>query len=86
MGNLLRTISPRQQILALPKIPHFLRRPGSILKDMEFRWIAAVALWTLLSGPVFNGKNSVSTPGPARSKARVVKASSVQPRRLNTVR
>jgi hypothetical protein len=39
---------------------------------MQFRWIAGIALWTMLSGPVFNGQGSLSTiatpkGSPARS-------------------
>jgi hypothetical protein len=29
---------------------------------MEFRWVAAIALWTILSGPIFNGRGTLSTP------------------------
>ncbi|HEV3262583.1 MAG TPA: hypothetical protein VG013_37370 [Gemmataceae bacterium] len=29
---------------------------------MEFRWAAALALWTILSGPVFSGLGSRSLP------------------------
>jgi hypothetical protein len=47
---------------------------------MEFRGIAAVALWTLLSGPIFNGKGSVAPPSLERSKAGIVKTSSLQAR------
>jgi hypothetical protein len=36
---------------------------------MEFRWVAAIALWTFLSGPIFDRSGSIvtsretSTPG-----------------------
>ncbi len=43
------------------------------LKNMQFRWVAGVALWTLLSGPVFNGKSSVFTPSSGLSKPGLVK-------------
>jgi hypothetical protein len=35
---------------------------------MEFRWVAAIALWTILSGPIFNGKGSLSAPSPDRAR------------------
>jgi len=28
---------------------------------MEFRWVAIIALWTILSGPIFNGRG-ISSP------------------------
>jgi hypothetical protein len=31
---------------------------------MEFRWVAVIALWTLLSGPVFSPSSGGSS-GPA---------------------
>jgi hypothetical protein len=31
---------------------------------MEFRWVSIIALWTLLSGPIF------STPSPPRPRER----------------
>jgi len=37
---------------------------------MEFRWVAVIALWTILSGPVF--------APPAPSRARGVTAASVR--------
>ena len=43
---------------------------------MEFRWVAAIALWTILSGPIFNGKGSLSAPSPDKALANVVKPTS----------
>jgi hypothetical protein len=37
---------------------------------MEFRWLAAIALWTVLSGPVFGPPAG----GSARSRERTNKA------------
>ena len=31
---------------------------------MEFRWVAAIAMWTILSGPIFNGKGGLYAPTP----------------------
>jgi len=42
---------------------------------MEFRWVAAIALWTILSGPIFNGKSSHSAPSPDRASASAAKPS-----------
>jgi hypothetical protein len=42
--------------------------------NMEFRWVAAIALWTILSGPIFNGKVSWSTPNRERASANIVKS------------
>src|SRR5262249_42748202 len=44
--------------------------PHKELPAMEFRWVAAIALWTILSGPVF--------APPAPSRARGVTAASVR--------
>ena len=44
---------------------------------MEFRWTAALAVWTILSGPVFSGYGS--RPPPLRQPPRVTAAH--QPRR-----
>jgi hypothetical protein len=40
---------------------------------MEFRWVAAIALWTVLSGPIFNGKGGLYAPTPERVSANVEK-------------
>jgi hypothetical protein len=42
---------------------------------MEFRWVAAIALWTILSGPIFNGRGTSSTPPREKVSANVVKTS-----------
>jgi hypothetical protein len=44
---------------------------------MEFRWVAAIALWTILSGPVFNGKGSLYAPSPDRASAHAGKPTSI---------
>lgn len=44
---------------------------------MEFRWVAAIALWTILSGPIFNGQGSLSAPPRERVSANAVKSSPV---------
>lgn len=36
---------------------------------MEFRWVAFITLWTVLSGPIFSSPSKA----PARNKAVVVK-------------
>jgi hypothetical protein len=36
---------------------------GREAQAMEFRWIAIITLWTLLSGPVFHAAN-----GPSRAQ------------------
>jgi hypothetical protein len=41
--------------------------------NMEFRWVAAIALWTILSGPIFNGRGTLSTPNREKVSANVVK-------------
>ncbi len=56
---------------------------------MEFRWVAGITLWTLLSGPVFVGVQQFVSPSPA-SKVdsapltwnKVVKAPAGSPRPL----
>jgi hypothetical protein len=40
---------------------------------MEFRWVAAIALWTILSGPIFNGRGTPSAPSREKVSANVVK-------------
>jgi hypothetical protein len=34
---------------------------------MDFRWVAAIALWTMLSGPIFVGLQTSTTPARSRS-------------------
>jgi len=41
---------------------------------MEFRWVAVIALWTIFSGPIFNGKVSWSTSSRERASANIVKS------------
>jgi hypothetical protein len=43
---------------------------------MEFRWVAAIALWTVLSGPIFNGKGGLYAPTNERLSANAGKATS----------
>ena len=43
---------------------------------MEFRWVAAIAVWTILSGPIFNGKGSLYAPSPDRASAKAFKSTS----------
>jgi hypothetical protein len=40
---------------------------------MEFRWVAAIAMWTILSGPIFNGKGGVYAPTPDHVSANAAK-------------
>jgi hypothetical protein len=40
---------------------------------MEFRWMAAIAIWTILSGPIFNGKGGLYAPTPDRVTANAAK-------------
>jgi hypothetical protein len=42
--------------------------------NMEFRWVAVIAVWSNLSGPIFNGKVSWSTPSRERASANSVKS------------
>jgi hypothetical protein len=46
---------------------------------MEFRWVAAIALWTILSGPIFNGRGSLSAPPRERLSAQVAKPAATNP-------
>jgi len=46
---------------------------------MAFRWVAAIALWTILSGPIFNGKGSLSGPPRERVSAQVAKSTVKNP-------
>ncbi|MGL4552945.1 MAG: hypothetical protein ACRC33_17355 [Gemmataceae bacterium] len=46
---------------------------------MEFRWIALLALWTLISGPILGVSSTPS--GPRKVSAPAVKAKAVLPRR-----
>jgi len=41
---------------------------------MEFRWVAAIAVWTILSGPIFNGKGSLYAPSPDRASTKASKS------------
>jgi hypothetical protein len=46
---------------------------------MEFRWIALLAIWTLISGPILNVS---STPtSPRKAPAPVIKVKAVLPQR-----
>ena len=38
---------------------------------MEFRWLAALTVWTILAGPIFSGRNI----SPDRSQASAARAS-----------
>jgi hypothetical protein len=40
---------------------------------MQFRWVALIALWTFLSGPIFAGPWANSTPVPQPAKTPVIK-------------
>ena len=40
---------------------------------MQFRWVALIALWTFLSGPIFAGPWAKSTPAPPAAKTMVIK-------------
>jgi hypothetical protein len=39
---------------------------------MQFRWVALIALWTFLSGPVFAGPWALSKPAAQPAKTPVV--------------
>jgi hypothetical protein len=52
---------------------------------MEFRWVAAIALWTFLSGPVFNGKGSLSAPAPQKASSLGSKESAVSTNSVATI-
>jgi hypothetical protein len=52
---------------------------------MEFRWVAAIALWTILSGPIFNGQGSLSRQTREQVAANVVK-STTSPKTSETKR
>lgn len=32
---------------------------------LEFRWVAALALWTIISGPIFVRLSAVTPPAPS---------------------
>jgi hypothetical protein len=34
---------------------------------MDFRWVAGITLWTMLSGPVFVGIQNIAAPSRART-------------------
>jgi hypothetical protein len=44
---------------------------------MEFRWIALLAIWTLISGPILNVSSTPTSP----RKAPVIKVKAVLPQR-----
>ena len=47
---------------------------------MEFRWVAVIALWTLLSGPIFSPPSGGSeTPPRKASASRTAKAPAHRP-------
>ena len=46
---------------------------------MEFRWVAAIAMWTILSGPIFNGKGGLYAPTPERVSANAGKLTPILP-------
>lgn len=45
---------------------------------MEFRWIAVIALWTLIAGPIFQASNDNSRAHRSPAHAAAVKTT-VQP-------
>ena len=50
---------------------------------MEFRWVAIIALWTLISGPILGGPSgSVTKAGkPGKASVKVVTSAIQQPTR-----
>jgi hypothetical protein len=48
---------------------------------MQFRWIIAIALWTILSGPVFTRPPKTVPPAQAAAAASDVKLSDSQSKR-----
>lgn len=47
---------------------------------MEFRWVAVIALWTLLSGPIFSPPSGGSSaPAGKASASQTAKATARQP-------
>jgi hypothetical protein len=48
---------------------------------MEFRWIALIALWTLVSGPIFGTPRGPGSPAPKAVKASAGKAQVTLPDR-----
>ena len=45
---------------------------------MEFRWVALIALWTLISGPILGGPTGTASNGKAVKKL-------VQPAATSTI-
>jgi hypothetical protein len=41
---------------------------------MQFRWVAIIALWTFLTGPIFSGPWLQSSPKPTPAKTILVKS------------
>jgi hypothetical protein len=41
---------------------------------VEFRWVALIALWTLIAGPVLGTPQVRRAPSPERSAVRTAKA------------
>jgi hypothetical protein len=48
---------------------------------MQFRWIVAIALWTILSGPVFTRPPKTVPPAQAAAASSDVKAPHSQSKR-----
>jgi hypothetical protein len=48
---------------------------------MQFRWIIAIALWTILSGPVFTRPPKSAPPAQAATASPDVKPANSQSRR-----
>jgi len=48
---------------------------------MEFRWVALIAVWTLIGGPILGGASTSSPFRPAKDAAKVVKPFKAQPAR-----
>ena len=47
---------------------------------MEFRWVALIALWTILSGPVFGPPTNATSSAKERAPSKTTVNKSIAPR------
>ncbi|HXG12222.1 MAG TPA: hypothetical protein VNK04_20880 [Gemmataceae bacterium] len=65
-------IAPLWGILSRPAVPAAGRGAGRLaqgLATMQLRWVIAIALWTILSGPIFGPSPSPTAPEGPRAAA-----------------
>jgi hypothetical protein len=44
---------------------------------MQFRWVALIALWTILSGPIFGGSSGGPAKGNSQASSQQAKLAAV---------